>query len=175
MNKVKWRGCMQTIAIGMFGVVLVAFALSTLFRYLEPDAEPVASNSSAAVPSDPSVDRTKIRIEVLNGSGIQGAANRITSFLRKEGFDVVDFGNAGRFDHPHTHVVDRSGDLAPAAEVAAALQGVPVRSDPDPALFLDVTVVVGQDLAEVLSPRPEVIERESAWRRWLKKLPGVGD
>jgi hypothetical protein len=86
-----------------------------------------------------------VRVEVLNGSGRAGLARDATQRLRAAGFDVVYFGNAARFDHPVSHVVDRAGDTLSARTVAHALGIDSVTSQPDPRLLLEVTVVLGRD------------------------------
>lgn len=88
---------------------------------------------------------TLVRIEVLNGAGAPGLARLATSRLRGEGFDVVFFGNAARFDHARSVVLDRTGDPARARAVAAALGIDSVATVPEPGLLLDVSVVLGAD------------------------------
>jgi hypothetical protein len=86
-----------------------------------------------------------VRAEVLNGAGRPGLARLATNRLRGEGFDVVFFGNAARFDHAHSVVLDRTGDIAAARAVAAALGIDSVATALDAALLLDVSVVLGAD------------------------------
>ena len=50
-----------------------------------------------------------IQLEVLNGCGIGGVADKITSYLRQNNFDVVQVGNYTSFDIDNTLVVDRTG------------------------------------------------------------------
>jgi hypothetical protein len=64
---------------------------------------------------------------------------------RGVGFDVVFFGNAGRFDHVRSVVLDRTGDPARARAVAAALGIDSIATPLDSTLFLDATVVLGAD------------------------------
>ena len=57
---------------------------------------------------------------------------------------MVHFGNAGTFDAARpSAVIDRVGRADFARAVAASLGIDNVLSEPDPDLFLDVTVVVG--------------------------------
>lgn len=117
------------------------------------------------------MSRARIRVEVRNGSGVGGAAERMTAHLRRRGFDVVDFGNAESFDHDRTIVIDRSGNPGFAREVATALQGVPIESAPDSTLFLDVTVRIGRDLSRVLKDdSEEPLEKRHGWRAWLDRM-----
>jgi hypothetical protein len=116
------------------------------------------------------VDRSIIRVEVRNGSGEEGAAGRMTEFLREQGFDVVDFGNADRFDHAHTYVIQRKDDARFAREVAAALHDVPLERGPAEDPSVDVTVVIGGDLEEVFASREDTTR--GGWRGWLDRLRG---
>jgi hypothetical protein len=86
-----------------------------------------------------------VRIEVLNGAGVPGLARDATDRLRGVGFDVVFFGNAGRFDHSRSVVLDRTGDLARARAVATALGIDSVATAVDSLLYVDATVVLGSD------------------------------
>ena len=156
-------GCLETIGIAVFALILGAFGASTLMRHLDErqrvEPEPGAQDTV------PPVTRSRIRVEVLNGAGLPGAAERVTELLRRRGFDVVDFGNAERFDHPRTRVLDRVGNPEHAREVAAALQGVPIESVPDSSLYLDVTVIIGRDLEDLLGRAERRSGEGVGWRR----------
>lgn len=88
----------------------------------------------------------RVRVEVLNGGGVSGMAVRATDGLRDFGFDVVDVGNALPFDAERPSVViDRVGRTDMARAVAEALGIDNVQSEPDPNLYVDVTVVLGAE------------------------------
>ena len=112
-------------------------------------------------------------MQVRNGSGIPGAAAQVTEYLREAGFDVVDFGNAEEFDEPRTVVIDRIGARDRAIEVAAALRGVPIRSEVDTSLYLDVTVLVGRDAEALIEGGPAGRRDTPGWRRWMRRLRGL--
>lgn len=164
-------GCVETLGIVVFALVIGAFAASTVLRHLDgvrtPEIDPGTTDPA------PPLSRARIRIEVRNGSGTVGAAERVTELLRRRGFDVVDFGNADRFDHERTVVLDRIGRPEYAREVAAAFQGLPIESAPDSNLYLDVTVRIGRDLEEVLARADEEAAEGEGWRRWLDRIPGL--
>ena len=88
---------------------------------------------------------SRVRVEVLNGAGLVGAAGSATDRLRDTGFDVVYFGNERSFDRDSSVVLDRARDLAAARAVADALGIRNVRSEPDSNLYLDVSVLLGRD------------------------------
>ncbi|MDX1660900.1 MAG: LytR C-terminal domain-containing protein [Gemmatimonadota bacterium] len=167
------RGCLEAGALIAFALILGGFVTSTWLHHAE--GERAAEEGETSAPSFAASERARIRVEVKNGSGIPGAAGRTTEYLRERGFDVVDFGNAERFDQERTRVIDRIGNPRKAREVAAALRGVPIGSDPDSSLYLDVTVVIGEDLDAVLAREEEAADRESGgWRGWLDRIPWPG-
>ncbi|HEX9564484.1 MAG TPA: LytR C-terminal domain-containing protein [Gemmatimonadaceae bacterium] len=89
-------------------------------------------------------DGVRIKVEVLNASGVRGLARRATFALRDAGFDVVRYGNdPGRRDS--TLVLARSGREDWAGLVAKALGGARVELRPDSSRYLDVTVLLGTD------------------------------
>jgi len=91
----------------------------------------------------------KIKVEVLNGCGVNGLARRVSDFLRTEGFDVVNGngGNAESFGFVESIVVDRVGDISKAEKVAKVLGvGNCLRQvDMDPYRIEEVTVIIGRD------------------------------
>ena len=94
-----------------------------------------------------------IQLDVLNGCGASGVAQRFTDFLRKRNFDVVQSANYKTFDVEESLVIDRTGDLETARKVAYAL-GIEERNivqQINPDYYLNVSVVIGRDY-EKLKP-----------------------
>lgn len=130
-------------------------------------------------PSSAAAER--VRVEVLNGGGRPNMARSATEALRDAGFDVVYFGNAGTFERDSSVVLARTDRLEWARSVADALGIREVRSEPDENLYLDVTVVLGQEwLPEVgvdadAEPAPAPPARpEVPWwdpRTWFPQRP----
>lgn len=100
------------------------------------------------------IDRSKIRVEVLNGSGVSHAGLGLAESLRDHGFDVVDIRNADHPGYPHTIVLDRATDPRFADEIARHLGVEEVVREPDSTLVLEVTVILGMDQAEHYGERP---------------------
>lgn len=90
-------------------------------------------------------ENRRIRVEVLNGAGIDDLAWRATEQLRRHGFDVVYFGNAGNFERDSSVAIARLGRIEPTRRVADVLGIRRVIDEPDENLYLDVTVVLGRD------------------------------
>jgi len=135
------------------------FAGSALSQWWEVPGSEAAAEAVRAIVRP----RERVRVEVLNAGGRPNMARDATETLRDLGFDVVYFGNAGSFGNDSSVVLDRVGRIDLARAVADALGIQSVRSEPDPNLFLDVSVVLG-DGWDVLVPSAAVLPSESyAW------------
>jgi hypothetical protein len=86
---------------------------------------------------------------VLNGTKRAGAARAATRMLRRQGLDVVFYGNADAAVES-TRVVVRRGDPGRAQDVRQALGAGRVMVEPDSLRRVDVTVLLGLDF------RPQV-------------------
>jgi hypothetical protein len=110
---------------------------------------PVVVRPSAAVPENGGIIVPSIgRVQVLNGCGAEGAADKMTDFLRTKKFDVKNTGNAPSWNYPFTIVVSRSPDMTVARQIAKALNTdhiVLIRKDDR---TYDVTVIIGPDYRE---------------------------
>jgi hypothetical protein len=114
--------------------------------------------------------RAEFEVEVLNGGGVSGMAGEVTDTLRRQGFDVVRFGNAATFDPDRpSQVIDRVGRADVAQDVAEALGIDNVLSDPDPNLYVDVTVVLGAEWTAQQISSPDDSEKRPSWdpRTWF--------
>ena len=92
-----------------------------------------------------------IQVDVRNGCGVAGLADRMTEYLRDNGFDVVEAGNHDSFDESSTFVLDRVGNPRAAEALARAvgLSADRVREDIRTDYFLDATIVIGADYAAI--------------------------
>ncbi|MCI0449670.1 MAG: LytR C-terminal domain-containing protein [Chlorobi bacterium] len=92
-----------------------------------------------------------LQIDVQNGCGVSGIADKFTEYLRSKGFDVVEMGNFSTQDIKTTMVIDRTGNEKNAKRVAQSL-GVSekyVIQQINKNYFLDATVVIGKDYEEL--------------------------
>ncbi len=112
------------------------------------------ASSSADTRTTMGGDRQRASVEVLNGTGVIGAAARVSERLRNMGFDVKTFGNAPDFDQDRSVLIDRSGRSWATKAIADSLGGLPVRSEVSPELYLDATLILGPDWERLLTPRP---------------------
>jgi hypothetical protein len=127
------------------GVVALALLLAALLR---PHRDQVAGHAFAI----PSTD-DRILIEVLNGTGRQGLARLGTRQLRREGLDVIFFGNADSTDDT-TRVIVRRGSRSSAERVRDALGVGKIVVETDTLRRVDVTVLLGTDYRPEEDGRP---------------------
>ncbi len=112
----------------------------------EPEAPPLETAKSLVKADE--IEPSPIRLQVLNGCGVAGIAGRIGKWLDKNGYDVVDVGNADRQDYHNSRILDRSGNLTAARELAGLLGLSETRIKrlnlmPEPEI--DLTLIVGKD------------------------------
>ena len=103
----------------------------------------------ARIPVEPLKLPEPVRVEVLNGCGVPQVAARLMKKARALGLgiDVIHEGNAESFNFLHTVVLDRSGDMNKALQVASAL-GIPHYAQQiitDSFRLADVSIIIGRD------------------------------
>jgi polyisoprenyl-teichoic acid--peptidoglycan teichoic acid transferase len=94
-------------------------------------------------PEQPASPDTTLRIEILNGCGSPGVADRVALIVRRAGYQVERTGNADHFHYGEDLVVARRVSLdrvLPLARILGA-QAIEQQISGDD---VDVTVVVGK-------------------------------
>ncbi len=74
----------------------------------KPSATPKPTTTSS-VDKATGLDRAKLSIHILNGSGTAGASKKASDFLEGLGYNIVQIGNADNFDYANTQVQVKSG------------------------------------------------------------------
>ena len=117
-------------------IIFMSYSLFTKIKTL--------SSGEATTEAKPS---KVIQLEVLNGCGIGGVAEKITNYLRQNNFDVVQIGNYTSFDIDNTLIVNRTGKKINALKIAEALGIDPknVIQQISNDYFLDVSLIIGRD------------------------------
>jgi hypothetical protein len=87
----------------------------------------------------------RIRVRVINVSGVTGVARRATQHLRQYGYDVVDFGSGEKARNSATRIAVHTGQPAWATRVRRALGLGEIVLSPDSLRYADLTVFVGGD------------------------------
>jgi hypothetical protein len=89
------------------------------------------------------IDRGPIRVQVLNGNGVSGAAGAMSDRLSEAGFEVAGIGNADETDHSTTTVLVPDGSSAGDEIIGRLGFGVVEFGVVDNAY--DAVVIVGAD------------------------------
>lgn len=137
------RTLLLNILIGLLLIVVGYLTYALISRQvLQP---PVDAGKAGVTPGE------IIQVDVLNGSGLQGAAGSCTSYLRARGFDVVEARNYKTSDVNESLVIDRVGNMKNAEKVAYALgikkNNIVQQLNHD--YFVDVSIVIGKDFGSL--------------------------
>ena len=88
-------------------IIFVATLFLFLTIYLNNSSKYDPINLSSLIKKSKSEEKTgyKVQIKVENGCGTKGVADLYTNFLRNNGYDVIDYGNANNFDYKKTKMI----------------------------------------------------------------------
>jgi hypothetical protein len=126
------------VIIFLLGIAILVMAYSLFLKLL---------GSKDDLSSDKNKASAIVQVEVLNGCGVSGVADKITNYLRKNNFDVVQTGNYTSYNMDKSLVIDRTGNTVNAEKVAAALgiakKNIVQQINND--YLLDCSIVIGKD------------------------------
>lgn len=135
------------ILTGLGLLVAVRGPESITSMFVTPTPTPTSTPTPTPTPAVP--NRADITIEVLNGSGVGGAAAKMQEFLEGKGYDVGRAGNADSSDYEETeiHVKSQSqeflslleDDISEGYTVGSASADLADNSD------FDAQVIVGKE------------------------------
>lgn len=115
-------------------IILFLFGASVVFMRTREDPEEIYKKNS------------NLRVEVLNGCGVNRLAIKVTEILRERGFNVVKIGDIKDKVFPETVVIERADeDMKNGRYFARRIGCKNIGKDVDPALYLDITLIVGED------------------------------
>lgn len=142
----KW---LLNLAIFSLSVVILGFIFSMGKRLVQNPSKVVLSQVSEVNPVV-MPEQTAV-LEVLNGCGTSGLAQKFTNYLRSEGFDVIYTGNADHMNYPHTLLIERVNNSEKVREVneVLALHPERLRTETDPSLHVDLTLILGKDYSQL--------------------------
>ena len=112
--------------------------------YLEPNVEEVRQRIKSLLYSQ----NSGVKVEVLNGNGLSGAAHRIAKELELQGFEVVNIGNADNFDYEKTKIVIYSKEINLDKEFKRLFKDIEIVKDYQANADLDLVIILGKDITE---------------------------
>ena len=131
----------------LFLVAVVTILSYSIIKKIKSNSNKVVSVESKSIPA------SIIQLEVLNGCGIAGAAEKVTDYLRNNRVDVVQMRNYSSFDIEKSLVIDRTGNRSNAEKIADILgisrKNIVQQINSD--YFLDVSLVIGKDYNQLKS------------------------
>jgi len=131
----------------IFLIAVVVFLSFSVVKKIKSNSNKAVSVESKTVPA------AIIQLEVLNGCGVAGAAEKITDYLRNNHVDVVQMKNYSSFDIDKSLVIERTGNISNAEKIADLLgidrKNIVQQISYD--YFLDVSLVIGKDYNQLKS------------------------
>jgi hypothetical protein len=136
--------------LGIFNVLLIA---SFVTKHIATGNEHTISSDAEVITRSPEEQK----IEVLNGCGVPGVAQKFADYLKAQGFDPVNVTNLqdafgrDRFDIPRTMIFDRlSNERIYGRKVARALRLSDDYVDYQKSdRMVSVSVIIGQDYQSI--------------------------
>jgi len=115
-------------------ILLGVFSASIIYVQTREDPEEIFKKNS------------NLRVEVLNGCGVNRLALKVTNLLRERGFNVVTIGDTDNQYFEETVVIERRDkDMKNAKYFAKRIGCKNIGKDIDSALYLEITVIIGKD------------------------------
>ena len=128
-------------------------------EYIQPDLNKSKKNSKNLLNKLTYTKKNyipqEIKVQVLNGSGKRGMAKRVRDKLVRNGFNVIEFGNADSQNYENMLILDREGNMKKALKVAGILKIRNVFPNINHIIMIDVKVIVGKDYKKHLKDRIE--------------------
>jgi len=161
--------------------LIVGVSSAVLLSGPRPDGEdatirpPVAASGWTTVSTSPAplTDKSGVVVMVLNGSGRNGVASRLTPLIQRFGYETAPPANANSQGHRESFVAFTPGSADIAHNLAADLalrRFRPIESDEIPrgAGAIDVFVIVGDDHGRTvltLHPTDRTLPPDLTWAR----------
>ena len=142
------------IILALVAVLLVVAAINIIFSSMgNPEskiADPPASESASAEPSpsesEVSVADDSITVDVLNGSGVSGAAKKFSEAVEEKGWTLGQVGNYSTNLSDSTVYYNGEENASQAKLVAKSLGVSATEASSD--FEADITVVICSDIAD---------------------------
>lgn len=131
--------------------ILILILINTVLAYKTFEAASLKFGNSK---DDLLIDSTqaRIQVEVLNGCGVSGIADKLTDYLRVNKVDVVNLGNYRSFEIESSIIISRNGKIKNAEKVAAlvGLDENSIIQQLNSDYLLDVTFILGKDYRNLI-------------------------
>ena len=147
-------------AIAILSLLLLAFIFSFSNRQIQtgvpieitfPSLPDTPKLAIEIYEENPILD---IEVEILNGCGVPGLAEKVSNFLRSQQMDVVRSDNADHYNYDQTILILRNENLEGLKKVSQSFgineqDELRIKHIPDEKLSVDITVIIGSDFATI--------------------------
>lgn len=125
----------------LLGLIVLYFLVSLTVRIFNPPPDPSELSGGKIN------NKLIIQVEVLNGNGVPKITDQMITYLRSQGFDVVEKGNYNSFNVENSAVIDRIGNRAAAQKLAQVLNidESKIQTMVSYEYYADLTLVLGKD------------------------------
>jgi hypothetical protein len=145
--------------INKYTISLFFLIVAAVFFINNNKEESVELNSrkfSSMIPKTESEKLTgyKIQVSIENGCGKSGIAKLYTNFLRKNGYDVIDYKNADNFDYKNTELIFHKRDYSVYSNEIIDLLKINsefVSYNYSENSYYQITLILGQDYNKISS------------------------
>lgn len=135
--------------INMSDIKIDSLPVKTLFMngttYYEPKKEEIDELILKIYGRKNGLIKKRVRVIVLNGSGVPGVAGGISKKLIDSGYKIVDNRNADSFKYANTQIISFKMDVSEAIRIKKLLGlGAIIRKN-SPQDIADIAIVIGKD------------------------------
>ena len=128
---------------------IISSTNDSLKKYDTADQNQTAQSdtSQQSATAAPAIDKSAIKISVLNGSGVKNSAKTVADQLTSAGFTISYTGNASNFNYQQTFIYFKTGNDVQANLVKDVLTGRTVQTKENNSVVgtkYDIVVVVGK-------------------------------
>jgi LCP family protein required for cell wall assembly len=125
-----------------------------LFTSPTPPTPPTAQPEIVTVEEISRLAQEGAKIVVQNGTPTANLAAQTAAFLKEQGYHVVEFSNADRFDYPQSIIIDYTGKEYTIQSLAVLFNVTPenIRRSLNLKSEVDIRLIVGQDFTLPSSP-----------------------
>ena len=146
--KFSFKRAATTTALWGLGVLNVILIVSFISKHFLDGSEPSISSETTveAAPAE------KIKIEVLNGCGVDGLARKYADLLKQHGFDPANVSTFERTNLPRTYIFDRQSNAMTNGLKMAKVLGLSedyVSYQASPDRMVAVTLIIGNDYSTI--------------------------
>jgi len=101
-------------------------------------------------PQNSKFDKSRVHVQVLNGSNINGAAGKIADKLKSMGYTITGVGTISGVEFASSHIIDKTLKGDNAKQVAFELDIKHIQKEEDTLSTSDVVVILGLDINKML-------------------------